>query len=430
MTALRCATMAAVLALVLAGGGCGKKEKGTVEEKLPSLPLHENLIKNPSFEEWEGTSPLGWRFQQFEGVGRRPNLFGSSSDEKVTGNASFYLRGMWDVNQWQVLVQRFPIIPGYRLSFSAAMKSKDLKTSKGQKPRANMYVRFYDKDGKRVNERYYADSDTPYLLGTREWRQYGKTTDIPKEARTAEIGLINQMTGWLYFDDVEAMLEKPIPWKEVQKEHVDFYYLKEYPYPAGAIDKQETFVDDCIKKFHIKLQGKISYYYYGTEENVRTLLGTRRGHGRAVWKLKELHTAKSFDDHEIIHMVLADYGNPPFGLAEGLVFYILGSWEGKDLNMIAKELLLQQQLPALHGLLKLQDMNERGLSNVVPGWASFTIWLINRNGIDKFMKLYADTGGVDEIAPFNERFREIYGKDFDVVDRDWRLWVLRYQPKL
>jgi hypothetical protein len=86
-------------------------------------------------------------------------------------------------------------------------------------------------------------------------------------------------------------------------------------------------------------------------------------------------------------------------------------------------------MPALHKLLKQEDLAEAGLSNVIPGWASFSIWLINRYGIDKFMKLYVETNEVAESDAFNERFKKIYGKDFDGMDRDWRLWVLRYQSK-
>jgi hypothetical protein len=69
------------------------------------------------------------------------------------------------------------------------------------------------------------------------------------------------------------------------------------------------------------------------------------------------------------------------------------------------------------------------MSNVVPGWASFTIWLIDRHGIDKFMKLYKATNEVEDPTVFATQFKTIYGKDFQEMDRDWRLWVLRYQPR-
>ena len=155
----------------------------------------------------------------------------------------------------------------------------------------------------------------------------------------------------------------------------------------------------------------------------------KKGHERAMWKKQELHTTKTYDDHEMIHMLLVPLGTPPFGLAEGAVFYVLGSWEGRDLHLVAKETLTGMRLPALYKIFTQQDMDAAGMSNVVPGWASFSIWLIDRHGIDKFMKLYKATNEVEDPAVFASHFKTIYGKDFDAMDREWRLWILRYQPR-
>jgi hypothetical protein len=122
-------------------------------------------------------------------------------------------------------------------------------------------------------------------------------------------------------------------------------------------------------------------------------------------------------------------GYPPFGLAEGIVFYVLGSWEGKDLHLMVKELLVGKRLPALYRMLSQRDMETAGMSNAVIGWSSFCTWLIDRNGIDKFMKLYKATNEVEDKATFAAHFKDVYGKNFEETDREWRLWVLRYQPR-
>jgi hypothetical protein len=46
------------------------------------------------------------------------------------------------------------------------------------------------------------------------------------------------------------------------------------------------------------------------------------------------------------------------------------------------------------------------------------------------MELYKSTNEVSDFAKFNEIFKKIYGCDFDVMDQEWRLWVLRYQPTI
>jgi len=418
---------ATALMLAALAAGCGEKAK---EEQISPVPLGVNLLTNPSFEDWKGDIPAGWELQHFEGPGTTMNLYGKSIDEKASGSYAFYLRGIFNVDRWMVLVQKQRVMPGYRLTFSGQMKGQDLKKNRGQFERANMYVRFYDKDGASVRKRYYADAFTRPLGGTSPWLRVKRRVDIPKNARYAEIGLICQMTGWIYFDDVEAVLEEPIPWKEIQKKYVNYYYLEGNPFPSGAVEKEDAFIENCVKKLDLKAGKKVCYYYYPSDDKFREITGRKSGHERAMWKKQELHTTKSYDDHEMIHMLLVPFGNPPFGLCEGAVFYVLGSWEnGRDLHMVAKDLLINKKLPALYKLLDMREMDRIGLSITAPGWASFSSWLIDLYGIEKFMKLYAATNEVQEQVAFNAHFKDVYGKDFDVMDRDWRLWVLRYQPR-
>lgn len=428
MTSRRCATAAALAALLALAAGCGTKEQAA-EETASSSPLGVNLVSNPSFEEWNGAQPVGWKLEYFEGTGKKENICGKSVTEKKSGEFAYSMRGVFNVDRWMVLTQRHPVTAGSRLWFAAEMRGKNLQKNRGQQDRANIYVRFYDKNGTRVNERYYADGFTRTLMGTSDWRKLGRRVDIPKNAAFVDVGLINEMTGWVYFDDVELMIEAPIPWKETKTKYVDYYCLEGSPFPEGAIEKENAFVQGCVKKLHIKVEKKIAYYYYPTEEKFQEIFGVKKGHERAMWKKQELHTTKTYDDHEMVHMLLVPYGTPPFGLAEGLVFYVLGSWDGRDLHMIAKQAIVGMKLPALFRVMKQQDMDAAGMSTVVPGWASFSIWLIDRQGIDKFMKLYKATNEVEEPAVFASHFKAVYGKEFEETDREWRLWILRYQPR-
>ena len=428
------------LMLAALAAGCGEQAK---KEEVPPIPLGVNLLTNPSFEDWNGDIPTDWKLQYFEGPGVNKNLYGQSIDEKTSGNFAFYMRSTADVNQWMVLVQRRRVMPGYRLSFSGKIKMQDFKQSEGPVRRAGIYVRFYDGDGKRVQDRALVDGGdkrareralvdaAPWVdFGSRKWQRVGTRVDIPKNALYAEIGLLWQMLGSMYFDDVEAMLEEPVPWKEIRKKYVNYYYLEGSPFPAGAVKKEDAFIEDCVKKLDLKVKNKVSYYYYPSDKKVQEILNRKSGHERPKWKKQELHTTKSYDDHEMIHMLLVPLGRPPFGLCEGAVFYVLGSWEGgRNLHVMAKELLSSKRLPALNRILDTRVMDEIGLSTTVPEWASFSIWLIDRYGIEKFMKLYTATDDVVVPALFNMHFKGIYGKDFEVMDRDWRLWLLRYQPK-
>jgi len=410
--------------------GCGKEgEKEGVAEKLPRLPTNVNLIVNPSFEKWEGGIPEGWELKHFDGHGKIMQMFGKSTKEKYSGEASFYLRGLFNTNKWMVLVQRHEVAPGYKLRFSAYIKTVNMKKNKGQKERANIFVRFYDEKGERIEDRYYADAYTRYRLGTTRWAKSRKSITVPKGARYAELGLICQMTGWIYFDDVEMVLEAPIPWIEKKTKRINFYYLDENPLTDEQIKKECDYVENVLKTLKVKPKEKVSYYFYPSEEKFKKILGVKKVHERARWKTRELHTTKPFDDHEIIHLVLYDLGFPPFGLAEGIVFYFKGDWNGEDFHMLAKDYLFQRKIPALYKMLDIDRVRKVGTSIAVPAWCSFSKYLIDRYGIKKFMQLYRETDGITEPGPFNAHFRVIYGDDFDVIDREWRLYVLRYKPK-
>jgi hypothetical protein len=308
------------------------------------------------------------------------------------------------------------------------MKTDGLEKMKKQEDRANIYVRFYDRKGKRVSDRYYADAWTSRLYGTRDWQRFDKVTDIPKNARTVEIGCINAMNGYIYFDDVDLRIGAATPWKEKKMKLVDFYWIEGNPLPAGAMESDEKFLESCLEKLHTKVKGKVNYYYYPSEEKFRAMFGVKRAHERLYPKKQELHTPEPTDRHESVHLLLEPLGYPPFGIAEGTYLYCVGSWEGRNLHMLAKQNLVAKRLPALHMILNGPEMDKIGLSITATGWGSFCMWLIDRGGIKKFMRLYSKLDGVEEAGTFNSIFKGIYGEDFDVMDRDWRLWVLRYNP--
>jgi hypothetical protein len=426
--------LAAAMAIAASAAGCGKQEQDESRDEAPP-PLNVNLVENPSFELWDGSVPKGWTMEHFGGEGSKSIMFGPSGTEKRSGSFSFYLRGAFDTDRWMTLTQRHPVLPEHRLWFAAEMKSQKLTKSRGQSDRGNVYVRFYDKDGKRVRDRNWADSWTRSFLGTLDWRKMGKRIDVPKGARTVEIGLLNQVTGWLYFDDVELILEEPVPWRKVETKHVDFYYLEGDPFRDGAIERQTKFVETVVKKLKLdpKKGDKVSYYYYPSDDRFKEIRGFKIGpeHTRVSAGAHEIHTTKTYEDHQMIHLLLEPFGYPPFGLAEGAVFYVLGSWEGGiNIHMMAKELLLEKRLPALYRILKHKAMDDIGMSITVPGWSSFSMWLIERHGVEKFLKLYTAVNEIEEPSPFNVHFKNLYGKDFDEMDREWRLWVLRYQPKI
>lgn len=414
-----------ILFLLFALAGCGTGEK----EEPPDLPVGVNLLENPSFEEWDGKVPVGWELRYFEGDGEVEQRYGKSTKEKVTGKFSFFLRGLFSTDKWYILTQRHQVAPGYAVNFSAMMTSLNIKRNKDQQARANIFIRFLDKNGEPLQDRYYNDAATGYLSGTLPWRRFRLKKDAPEKARFVECGLINQMTGHLYFDDLEFVLERTRRWIKTETKYVSFYHLEGHPFPEGAVDAEAGMVRDIVRRLGLKVEKKIKYYYYPSEEELQKAMGVKRGHQRSNWAKGELHTMSAAEDHEILHHLMYYLGYPPVGLVEGLIFSLQGDPEGRDPHAVSKEHLIQMKISPLYKTLSREGLVACSVSVIMPAWTSFCKFLIEREGIKKFMELYERTEGIDESEPFNVHFKDIYGEDFDVVDRRWRLFLMRYQPE-
>lgn len=420
-----------LLSVVLAGCGGDKKtaeEQERVAEQLHEVSLNVNMIENPSFEKWKGNIPVGWKLEVFTGSGRIPTMNGKSAEEKKSGKYSCYIRGLFNTDQWLVLVQRHSVLPGYRLTFSAEIMTQRIKRNKGQGDMANLYVRFYDKDGNRTNDRYETDADTRHRWGDSDWFRDGRKILVPDDAYSVELGLVNLKTGYVYFDDVELILREPPDWEKIETKYITFYYLKGFPFPDGAVEKTAERIEGYARKMNIKLDRKIKYYYYHSEEHFTRIIGAANYRQRALWKDKELHTIDPDENNQLIHLLFIEYGKPPDGLARGLVFTMQRSMFGRDIHVAAKELLLVKKIPALFRVITTKEIVEVGTSITIPAWASFCKYLIDRHGPEKFMKLYEKANGVEEAEALNAIFNEVYNENFDVLDRAWRLYILRYQP--
>ena len=403
--------------------GCGSKEK-----EIPDVPIGVNLVENGGFEGWKGDMPIDWELEDVEGEGDNPIYFGKSLEQKNSGSCSFYMRGIYNTDRWYVFVQRIPIIPDYHITFSAAMMSENLKKLKDQERRAHVFIRFLDREGNRFPKaRMYGDERLTPRSGTTHWSIGSQTVRAPEDAYFVEVGLVNTMSGYIYFDDIEVVIEEPIPWKSKDTKYVKYYYLDEKPLPKDAIEKESELIEDYADRLGVDIGDKIEYFYYPDEETLKRILGVKKGHQRALWSRRELHTTEPYEEHIVVHLLLTDYGYPPYGIGEGLVFSLIGHLGGNDIHLAAKYYLVQLKIPPLYKMLDSEDIGPELKDIVVPAWSSFCMYLIDKYGMESFMELYKRSDAVLDEGEFNIIFKDIYGEDFPIVDRAWRLHVLRYE---
>lgn len=419
-------SVALAAALLMTGCGGGEK-KQELPEDLPEIETEVNLVVNPGLEEWNGYKPAGWTIRVFSGEGNKLSLYGSS-EKSHAGESSFYLRGLFDTRKWMVATQRFPVRPRHEIIFSAAMMTEDIKHNKGQEDNAGVYLRFFDKNGARLSDRYFADAWTRKRLGTTGWSVSEEKAEVPDGAYTVEIGLINQMTGNIYFDEVSLVIKERIDWVSKEAKFITYNWFEGHPFPPEDMKRESELIEGIAKDADIKeIEGRINYYLYPDEETFKKILKRPKYRTAARWDRKELHDIKSFNDHEIIHLILYDLGFPPIGVSKGFVFYYRAKYNNWDLHVRSKRFLLARQIPALYKTILPDKWRQVDHAVVVPAWGSFVEYLIDKYGLDKFKELYSVTSGMNDPGPFSSRFRDVYGVDFQDADRAWRLYIMRYE---
>jgi len=417
-----CATLCIMTALA---ASCGGEKEAVPEKPLPPIKTNVNLVENPSFEEWDGQVPSGWRIMHFSGDGEVMTRFGRTTEKVKSGESAFFLRGLFNTDRFMVLTQRMPVRTGYTLVLAADVAVEGIKRNRGQEDNANLYIRFYDADGERVSDRYFADLWTERRSGTSGYRRQLRKMAVPEQAVEMEVGIINQMTGHLYVDDVDVHLEEELVWVEEETEYVRFFHLEGHPFPDHAVAEETEMVGHFQEKYDLDIGEKVKYYWYPSEQRFMDYFGTTRYRPRRNWAKKELHTAAPVEDHEMLHMLLVDYGYPPAGLAKGFVFVMRGEWRGWNPHRPVKGFILEKRVPALYKTIPIEKFRETDFSITVPAWASFSKYLIDLYGKERYMELYEKADGINDAPKFNALFNDVYDEDFDVVDRAWRLALLR-----
>jgi hypothetical protein len=419
---------AALSIVVLISSGCGGDRKSRESDQtLPAIVTEENLIVNPGLEEWQGKTPFGWRTVVFSGEGTNEPYYGKS-EKASSGRYSFFIRGEYKTDRWIALTQRLPVRPGHMVVFSADIMTERIERDRGQEDNLCIYARFYDAEGNRINDRYFADAFTSKRTGSNDWLKKQKKTEVPDKAVLVEVGLLNQMTGYAYFDNVSFVIKEKLDWESKNSKFITYNWSEGREFPADDMKRVSSLVENVAKEMGIKkLDKKINYYLYPDEATFKKVLSRNRYRTLARWDRKELHDIKSFNDHEIIHLLLYDLGFPPVGISKGLVWYFRAKYNDWDLSIRSKRFLTEQQIPALHKTIDPKTWQSINHAVIVPAWASFAEYLIDRYGMETYKDLYIATDKVIEDKVFSEIFKEIYGLDFLETDRAWRLHTLRYE---
>jgi hypothetical protein len=175
---------------------------------------------------------------------------------------------------------------------------------------------------------------------------------------------------------------------------------------------------DSIRLFFNITDKRLTHLYiYPSNEQMKKFVGTSSASIAKPW-MNELHIAKEnlgSLKHELVHTLLAPYGNYPFdiswstGLTEGAAVAVEENYDGiRDCDDYAARIL---QLGLAQGVKEVMSFSgfaaqASGKSYTLAG--SFSKYLIKQYGSEKFLSLY-NTRNYDGI----------YGKPVEALEREW-----------
>lgn len=263
-----------------------------VPNVVPTLaPAEEPQIINGSFEEWEGSTPVGWTIE----IGATTGGNEPKSTIRKTDGPALMLQGNASTKAWQLVSQSFPVRPRgcYRFSFEGYVK--DVKRDPGQFD--NCYVGIFIKDGTgSVLSRDIRTVSVP------AWKKDFLFFRPPEGATTGEVMIFLSKTGVLCVKNVHVESVKPEDSFQVLVDDMDrnysFFALKGIDWKElseryrdkaeGAKDTSE-FIEVVVEMLselediHVWIEtsqgGRVSVYSSSGDENFNYRAVAQRLHG-------------------------------------------------------------------------------------------------------------------------------------------------------
>jgi hypothetical protein len=158
--------------------------------------------------------------------------------------------------------------------------------------------------------------------------------------------------------------------------------------------------------------GRSEYYRYGSEQELAAGTGTYAA-GVTFPAARQIHSIKECHDHEIVHLVAGQLGNPGAFFQEGLAVALgnQGRWRGKPVNRIAKAGARRRRFP---DLVAGFDGLDPEVSYPLAG--SFVLRLIETHGIAKVAAFFrACRPGQDR----QRAFLQVFGQSLEGEGAAW-----------
>jgi hypothetical protein len=161
-----------------------------------------------------------------------------------------------------------------------------------------------------------------------------------------------------------------------------------------------------------RLSARIDYYMYDRAEDLVATTGRYAG-GLTFPELGQVHSTSSSQDHEIVHVIAHQLGNPGPFFQEGLAVELgdHGRWRGQPVDRVARTIVPGTTLETL---IARFDANDPGEGYAVAG--SFVSFLIKAHGITQVSHFFRACQGERTTAA---AFAAIFGETLEVAGTKW-----------
>ena len=265
------------------------------------------------------------------------------------------------------------------------------------------------------------------MLGRIDWemKNYDKALTWLKDASLLP-GLPDDMRRRLEEVHGKILIEKGFTtWLRRSTPAIDFYYP---PGPGtlaaidGVVKDYTAVVDNFVKAFPVPTVPKIQFYYYGDSEFFHQIYPDQ-AHSFIYLREQGIH---GFPEprlkHEFYHLLVYRIRNgnyPSYFISEGFAEYLRRHDTGEPLHDGAAAMLATCGMPPFPQVDQL-DVYE----NDVPwAWdlvASFTGFLVERHGMEKYLALWNSAKGLSKDCP------TVFGVSFEELTRQWTDFLRAY----
>ncbi|MDD3922958.1 MAG: hypothetical protein PHY39_05430 [Endomicrobiaceae bacterium] len=203
----------------------------------------------------------------------------------------------------------------------------------------------------------------------------------------------------------------------------------------SIIDTKEAHYEKILNWMSLSNNHKINYYLYPSLKEKKDLMGDDSP-GNAIWEELEIENGKSdtekfeihvvynekckfIGEHEDAHLLSLPWGLSIYLFCEGLAQFMEDNFMDENLHAVAKKLLQENKLYPIKWLCSNRNWKDVKPLMIYPQVGSFSKFIIEEYGKDKFEELYKGTSRHFDTSKNLSEIERIYCKEINQLEREW-----------